>query len=181
MFTNSLKLPIKLPIIGLSLLIVGVSTAWGESDKHERSASDDHGVYKHERGESDRDEHKRGKSHSEKHDSDHKNSGKSEHDDVRASGSPKLNFGSQDGSVSHTVTLKVSSATSITFEKVTTEGGDDRFSVDADNCSGKTFSGGSCQVTVKFDGSGDAKHTGFLVVPYTGGVGSPQKLKLSGE
>jgi uncharacterized repeat protein (TIGR01451 family) len=94
-------------------------------------------------------------------------------------GGGALNFGNPAGTVSSTLTLTVSSA-SVTFGTAAVSGSN-RFTKGADSCSGATVAaGGTCTITVNFNGAGTTTRNGTLSVP-DDGAGSPQTLSLTGS
>jgi hypothetical protein len=94
-----------------------------------------------------------------------------------------LAFGSQSGTVSSTVTVKVSSAAAITFQTaVFAAGSDASYTKGTDTCSGATVAAnGTCKVTVTFNAAGNTNRSATLQLPYTGGLGSPLALTVTGR
>jgi hypothetical protein len=94
-----------------------------------------------------------------------------------------LAFGNQPGPVSSTVTLNVVGSGSVTFGTATVAG--TRFSkgtVPVDTCSGHTITGGgSCTITVNFNGTGFIPRTGTLTVIDSTGAAIAATLNLTGS
>jgi len=94
-----------------------------------------------------------------------------------------LAFGNQPGTVSSTVTVKVLGASPVTFGTATVSG--TRFSkgtVPADTCSGHTVAGGgTCTITVNFNGTGTTPRTGTLTVVDSTGAAIAVALNLTGS
>jgi hypothetical protein len=94
-----------------------------------------------------------------------------------------LAFGSANGTVSSTVTVKVNGSAGITFQAASFAAGSNAaFTKGTDTCSGNAVAaGGSCKVTITFAGAGNANRTASLVLPYTGDLGSPLTLAVTGR
>ncbi|HEY8973155.1 MAG TPA: choice-of-anchor D domain-containing protein, partial [Burkholderiaceae bacterium] len=94
-----------------------------------------------------------------------------------------LAFGSQNGTVSSTVTVKVNGSAPITFQTAGLAAGSNAsYTLGTDTCSGTTVApGGTCKVTVTFAGAGFANRTADLQLPYTGDLGSPLSLTVTGR
>jgi hypothetical protein len=90
-----------------------------------------------------------------------------------------LNFGSVNGTVSSTLTYTVTGG-SVVFGNVSVQGGNgNRFSLAGSTCQGTTVAnGGTCTVTVNFNGAGNTLRTGALTVTVSG---SPTTLTLTGQ
>ncbi len=95
-----------------------------------------------------------------------------------------LAFGNQPGPVSSTVTLNVVGTGSVTFGTATVSSGGfgGRFNKGADTCSGQTIAGGgSCAITVNFNGTGNTPRTGTLTVIDSTGAAIAATLNLTGS
>jgi hypothetical protein len=91
-----------------------------------------------------------------------------------------LAFGNPAGTVSSTVTLNVVGGGSVTFGTAAVAG--TRFSKGTDNCSGKTVAaGGSCTITINFNGTGTTPRTGTLTVVDSSGNAVASNLSLTGS
>ena len=101
-----------------------------------------------------------------------------------ALGGNTLAFGNQTGNVSSTVTLKVVGTGSVAFGTATVTGGGfgaSRFNKGADTCSGNTVAaGGTCTITVNFNGTGNTPRTGTLTVIDSTGAAIAAALNLTG-
>jgi hypothetical protein len=97
--------------------------------------------------------------------------------------SQTLAFGNQNGTVSNTVTLKVSGSFPVTFQTAGFAAGSNAaFTIGTDTCSGATVpAGGTCNVTVTFAGAGFANRAATLQLAYTGDTSSPVTLGLTGR
>jgi hypothetical protein len=94
-----------------------------------------------------------------------------------------LAFGNlANGNYSSTVTLTIGGAAPVTFGTLTvTNSSGSGFTKGADTCSGQTVAvGGTCTVTINFNGNANSQKTGTLTVP-DNGAGNPQTLALTGQ
>jgi hypothetical protein len=91
-----------------------------------------------------------------------------------------LAFGNQPGTVSSTVSVKVLGGSPVTFGTATVAG--TRFNKGADTCSGQTVAGGgTCTITVNFNGTGNIPRTGTLTVVDSTGAAIAVTLNLTGS
>jgi hypothetical protein len=82
-----------------------------------------------------------------------------------------------------TITVSVSNAAAVTFAaaQVTTTQETQRFGIAADTCSGQTVAaGGTCSITISFNGLGTTARTGTLILVDDAANG-PQSVALSGN
>jgi hypothetical protein len=93
-----------------------------------------------------------------------------------------LGFGAVAGSTPRTSTLTLSITGTVTFAAptVTNTAGAGYALGGTNTCTG-TRTGGTCQISVTFNPSGNNTKTGTLSVPFTGGQGSPAILNMTGS
>jgi uncharacterized repeat protein (TIGR01451 family) len=92
-----------------------------------------------------------------------------------------LDFGSQNGTPTDTVTLTVGGTAAVTFQTAAVTGNAE-FTKGTDTCSGQLKNPGStCTIQIIFNAAGSTTRNATLSVPFSGGAGSPLSLALTGR